>query len=242
MQGMGNVALRTTGRGGSGAGRSDVALNRQEIIDLYRRRARHYDFTANLYYLIGFREQAFRKKAVGAMGLRKGHTVVEVCCGTGMNFPLLQEQVGAEGRIIGVDMSEDMLRQAGERVEKHGWSNVELIRSDAAVYDFPSGVDGILSTFAITLVPEYDRVILRGCEALKPGGRWVILDLKLPSGLASKLSPLLIPLTRPFGVTEDLMERHPWESLENHMTDVSVRNLYMGYAYIAVGTRGETCA
>jgi demethylmenaquinone methyltransferase/2-methoxy-6-polyprenyl-1,4-benzoquinol methylase len=219
-----------------------MALSRQEIADLYRRRARNYDLTANLYYLIGFREQAFRRRAVEAIGLRRGNTVVEVCCGTGMNFPLLRERVGAEGRIIGIDMSEDMLRQAGERVEKHGWSNVVLMRSDAATYEFPSGVSGILSTFALTLVPEYDRVILRGCEALKPGGRWVILDLKMSSGRASKLAPLLIPLTRPFGVTEDLMERHPWESLGNHMSDVSVEELYMGFAYIASGTRGETCA
>jgi demethylmenaquinone methyltransferase/2-methoxy-6-polyprenyl-1,4-benzoquinol methylase len=138
-------------------------------------------------------------------------------------------------------MSEDMLRKAGERVEKHGWSNVVLLRSDAAAYEFPSGVDGILSTFALTLVPEYDRVILRGCEALKTGGRWVILDLKMPSGRASKLAPLFIALTRPFGVTEDLRERHPWESLENHMHDVSVQELYMGFVYVASGTSGDTC-
>jgi demethylmenaquinone methyltransferase/2-methoxy-6-polyprenyl-1,4-benzoquinol methylase len=95
MQRMG--ALRTTGTAANGPGRCDVALSRQEIADLYRRRAKNYDFTANLYYLIGFREQAFRKRAVEALGLRRGDTVVEVCCGTGMNFPLLRERVGVSG-------------------------------------------------------------------------------------------------------------------------------------------------
>ena len=40
------------------------------------------------------------------------------------------------------------------RIAAHGWSNVELVKSDAAVYVFPSAVDGILSTFVLTLVPK----------------------------------------------------------------------------------------
>jgi demethylmenaquinone methyltransferase/2-methoxy-6-polyprenyl-1,4-benzoquinol methylase len=215
-----------------------LALGREEIRALYRKRAENYDLTANLYYLIGFRERAFRKKAVRALDLGRGDTVVEVCCGTGLNFPLLQKRVGPEGRIIGVDLTEDMLAKARRRVEEKGWRNVELVKSDAALYEFPDGVDGIISTFAITLVPEYDSVILNGCRALKPGKRLAVLDLKMASGLASKLAPLLVLLTRPFGVTRDLEERRPWESVGRYMEDVSVEKLYLGFAYIAVGTRG----
>lgn len=46
-----------------------MSTTKAELIDLYRRRAGNYDFTANLYYLIGYREWAFRKKAVEALAL-----------------------------------------------------------------------------------------------------------------------------------------------------------------------------
>jgi len=136
-----------------------VIPTKKEIIDLYRKRGKRYDFTANLYYLFGFREYAYRRRAVEELGLEKGDTVVEIGCGTGLNFPFLQEKVGSSGKIIGVDLTDAMLRQARKRVEKNGWKNVELILQDASKFSFPSGIDGIISTFALTLVPDYEQVI-----------------------------------------------------------------------------------
>lgn len=74
-----------------------------EIVDLYRRRARNYHLTANLYYLVGFREFQLRKRAVAALGLARGATVVEIGCGTGLNFEYLRAAVGPRGRIVGVE-------------------------------------------------------------------------------------------------------------------------------------------
>jgi demethylmenaquinone methyltransferase/2-methoxy-6-polyprenyl-1,4-benzoquinol methylase len=208
---------------------------REEVRGLYRRRARHYDVTANLYYLIGFREQAFRGMAVDALDLRPGDTVVEIGCGTGLNFALLQRKVGPEGKIVGVDLTEAMLAQARRRVERSGWSNVELVESPAASYGFPQGVDGILSTFALTLEPDYDRVVEKGAKALKPGRRWVVADIKLPTNWLRYLTPLLILLVRPFGATREVAKRRPWESIERHLKLVAFRELFFGMVYIAVG-------
>jgi len=60
-----------------------MALTPEAVVDLYRRRARRYNLTANLYYLIGYREYAYRKRAVAALDLAPGDTVVEIGCGTG---------------------------------------------------------------------------------------------------------------------------------------------------------------
>jgi len=213
-----------------------MALNNQELVEVYRKRAKRYDFTAQLYYLIGFREWAYREKAVKALDLNHGDTVVEIGCGTGLNFSLLANEIGREGKIVGVDLTDAMLSRARERVRQNGWSNVEVVQSDAASFPFPQRVDGIISTFALTHVAEYEKVIRAGSHALRPGGRFVILDFKLPSNWLSRLAPLLVLTVRPFGVTIDLAARHPWEALQKYFADVAVLELYGGIAYIAVGS------
>lgn len=212
-----------------------MTLSPSEVVELYRKRAKRYDFTANLYYLLGFREVAYRKKAIAALKLNPGDTVVEIGCGTGLNFKWLERDVGPEGKIIGVDLTDAMLAQAEARTQRQGWSNIELIQSNAADYVFPQGVNGILSTFALTLSPDYDEVIRRGAEALAPAGRWVIADLKKPDSWTACLMPLLLPLFRPFGVTSDLQDRHPWKSLQRYTQDFSYQEYYFGYTYIASG-------
>jgi len=216
-----------------------VALNKNQLIDLYRRRARHYNFTAQLYYLIGLREWAYRKKVIQALSLKRGDTVVEMGCGTGLNFGLLQEAVGNEGKIIGVDMTDSMLDGARETVRGNHWSNVDLVLSDATTYQFPRGVNGVLSTFAITLVPEYESVIRAAAEALVPQARLVILDFKMPSNWLRRLAPLLVLIVRPFAVTPDLASRHPWEAMEKYFAKVSMKEGFGGMVYIAVGEQAK---
>jgi demethylmenaquinone methyltransferase/2-methoxy-6-polyprenyl-1,4-benzoquinol methylase len=222
-------ALRTPWR------ENAVLLTKEEILGLYRRRAARYDFSANLYYLLGVREQAYRRKAAKALQLEPGDTVVELGCGTGLNFPLLMRQIGPEGRLIGVDLTDRMLSQARRRIQRKGWTNVELVQSDAAKYEFPRGVNGILSSFALTLVPEFDHIIRDGAEALSPGGRWVILDFKRPERWPMWLVRLAVLITQPFGVSLELTDRHPWESVERYLMDTSLEEFYGGCVYISSG-------
>jgi ubiquinone/menaquinone biosynthesis C-methylase UbiE len=209
----------------------------EEVRTVYRARARNYDVTANLYYLLGFREQFFRRMAVEALQLKPGDTVVEIGCGTGLNFRLLQEKIGLSGRIIGVDLTDAMLAQARKRVAANGWTNVELVESAAGAYRFPPNLDGILSTFALSLDADYDQAIANGARALKPGSRWVVLDLKFPSNWIRHLTPWLIRLVRPFAVSEAMASRHPWESIGRYLTNTSMKDLFFGIAYLAVGER-----
>ncbi len=213
-----------------------MALDRGEIVEVYRRRAARYDFTANLYYLIGFRLEACRRAAVAQLALQPGDSVVEVGCGTGLNFRLLQRLVGPTGRIIGVDLTDAMLAQARRRIEREGWRNVELVACDAARFEFPSQVGGILSTFALMLVAEYESVIERGARALARGRRWVVADLKIPEWSGARLcARALVPFCRPFAVTLDVAERRPWESIARHMDNATVSPRYFGFAYVASG-------
>ena len=69
-----------------------MPLSKSEISTLYGSRARHYDVTANLYYVLGFREWSYRKKAVRALQLSPGDTVVEIGCGTSLNLRCFKRQ------------------------------------------------------------------------------------------------------------------------------------------------------
>ncbi len=209
------------------------------MISIYRKRAKRYDWTTLLLYLVGFRHWAYRKRAAAALCLQKGDTVVDLGCGTGLNFSLLQEQIGPKGKIIGVDLTDAMLAEAERRILTHGWLNVELVKSDAALYMFPASLDGIISAFALTLVPEFDEVVRRGCEALRQGKRFVILDFKMPSGrFMKKAAPVLAKLmTGPFGGTLEMATRKPWESLKRYLAGAESRELFHGGAYIAVGEK-----
>ena len=128
-----------------------------------------------------------------------------------------------------------MLSAASERIARHKWANIELVQSDAAAYNFPQGTDGIISTFAITLMAEYDKIIKQGAAALFPGKRLVVLDFKKPDIWPMWLVKIFVALTRPFGVTLDLTNRHPWESVDRYFELKAYNSFYFGAVYLAAG-------
>ena len=72
-----------------------------------------------------------RVAGVARLDLKPGQTVLDVGCGTGQSFALLEEAIGPGGRIIGIDLSPDMLKYAAARVERHQWRNVTLVEASA---------------------------------------------------------------------------------------------------------------
>jgi len=107
------------------------------------------------------------------------------------------------------------------------------------LYVFPAAVDGIISAFALTLVPDFDQVVLRGAQGLRVGGRFVVLDFKMPSNwLMSKAAPALAKLmTGPFGGTIEMTSRKPWQSLQKYFRRTQFTALFLGGAYIAAGEK-----
>jgi demethylmenaquinone methyltransferase/2-methoxy-6-polyprenyl-1,4-benzoquinol methylase len=217
---------------------------REHLIRTYRRKARRYDVTSRLYPIPGYPQQAQRLRAVRALELRRGATVVDMACGTGLNFSLLEQAIGPEGRIVGVDLTDAMLAQAGQRIERNGWRNVSLVQADATEFEFPTGVDAILSTYALTQVPACAAVIAHGAAALSPGGRWVVLDLKVPAAAPRWLAQLGVAAVRPFASIEEWTERRPWEAIraavQDELADPSWTELFLGTAFLAAGSSGRT--
>jgi demethylmenaquinone methyltransferase/2-methoxy-6-polyprenyl-1,4-benzoquinol methylase len=214
----------------------------EHLIETYRRNAKHYDVTSRFYPVPGYPQRSQRLRAVQALGLRPGDTVVDIACGTGLNFSLIEQAVGRDGRIVGVDLTDAMLAQARHRIETTGWSNVSLVQADAAEFDFPTEVDAILSTYAMSQVPECGDVIAHGAAALSRGGRWVVLDLKAPDNVPRWLAQPGVALVRPFASIDEWIGRRPWETIraamEDALTDLSWSELCFGTAFLAAGSRG----
>jgi ubiquinone/menaquinone biosynthesis C-methylase UbiE len=223
---------------------SKIDDTREHLIETYRKKAKHYDITSRLAPVPGYPQRAYRVRAVQALGLRPGDSVVDIACGTGLNFSLIEQAIGPDGRIVGVDLTDAMLAQAQHRIETNGWSNVSLVQADAAEFDFPTEVDAILSTYALTQVPECGDVIAHGAAALSPGGRWVVLDLKVPDNAPRWLARFGIALVRPFGSIDQWVARRPWESIraamQDGLADLSWTELFLGTAFLAAGSRGST--
>lgn len=204
--------------------------------EVYRKRAKRYDLSSRVFNLLGFPVDGYRAAAVDALALEPGDTVLEMGVGTGANLELLVDAVGPDGRVVGVDLSPEMLAQARERVDAEGWANVDLVQADLTTYSFPRGLDGVISTFAIMLVPAYDDVIARATAALAPGGRIAILDFKEP-GWPDWAIKAYLPLVRLFGGALAMTDRHPWEAIEDALGDVDREELYMGGVFLAVGEK-----
>jgi ubiquinone/menaquinone biosynthesis C-methylase UbiE len=216
---------------------------RDRLIETYRKKATHYDFTSRLQPVPGYPQRAQRLRAVQALGLRAGDTVIDVACGTGLNFSLLEKVIGPGGRIIGVDLTDAMLARAKDRTEANGWSNISLVHADAAEFDFPPHTDAILSTYALTQVPECREVIARGAASLAAGGRWVVLDLKVPDNAPAWLAQLGTAAVRPFAAIDEWIMRRPWAAIrgamQEELADLSWTELFLGSAFLASGSRGR---
>jgi demethylmenaquinone methyltransferase/2-methoxy-6-polyprenyl-1,4-benzoquinol methylase len=223
---------------------TQIGQTREHLIETYRKKAKHYDVTSRLYPAPGYPQRAQRLRTIRALGLRAGDRVIDLACGTGLNFPLIERAIGPSGQIIGVDLTDAMLARAQDRIQAHGWSNISLVQADAAGFGFPAEVDAIVSTYALSQVPECAEVIAHGAAALSVGGRLAVLDLKVPGGTPKWLTQLGTATVRPFAAIDEWIMRRPWEAIraamQEELADPSWAELVFGTAFLAVGSRDRS--
>lgn len=118
------------------------------------------------------------------LGLRPGETVVDLGSGAGIDALIAARAVGPEGRVIGIDMTPEMLGKARDNAAAAGADHVEFREGRLEAMPVDDGtVDAITSNCVINLVPEKSRVFAEIHRILKPGGRLVVSDVMLDGEL-----------------------------------------------------------
>jgi demethylmenaquinone methyltransferase/2-methoxy-6-polyprenyl-1,4-benzoquinol methylase len=201
--------------------------------------SRRYDRIAKLipfFEWVLFLPRGLRKKAVVHLGLSRGDAVLEIGCGTGRNFPYLRDAVGPAGRIYGIDISRGMLREAGELSSDNHWHNVELTECDASEYVAPEPLDGILFSLSYNTMPHHLAVLRRAWDQLRPGGRLVIMDAKVPEGPGAKLIlPFSLWLMKHTMLGNPLIQ--PWKELADIAEHFDMSESMFGSYYICRGMK-----
>jgi ubiquinone/menaquinone biosynthesis C-methylase UbiE len=163
-----------------------------------RRGQRIYDWWSRhprLYRATSVRSTATRRRqALSRLNLSAGDTVLEIGCGSGVNFESLRQTVGSTGTVVGLDFSPEMTQQATQRVHEHGWSNVHVMHADAAQVGLaPNRFDGAIASLALSAMPNVEGALEHIHETLRPEGRLVVLELDLfQTGPLRLLNPLQV--------------------------------------------------
>jgi arsenite methyltransferase len=121
--------------------------------------------------------------------LTRGATVLDLGSGAGFDAFIAARKVGKKGKVIGVDMTEQMIRKAKANAEKYKYANVEFRLGD--IEDLPvedNSIDYIISNCVINLAPDKQKVFKEAHRVLRKGGRLLVSDIVLMEELSKKQS------------------------------------------------------
>jgi ubiquinone/menaquinone biosynthesis C-methylase UbiE len=113
----------------------------------------------------------YGRRTVERMALRRGASVLDVCCGTGASALPAAEAVGSDGRVIAVDLAEELLKLGRAKADAAGLRNIEFRRADMTDLGFPDySFDAVVCVFGVFFVPDMEAQVAELWRMVRPGG------------------------------------------------------------------------
>ena len=178
------------------------------VLQNFSRNAAIYNRVGPPYYT------TFAERLVDLAGLPTGASVLDVCCGTGAVTLTVARRVGANGRVLGVDITPAMLERATDEARSASLPNVAFREGDATQLDLPAAsFDAVTCGFAVQFLPEPAAAVAHWTTFLKPGGRLACSTWS--EGGFEPLMTVARGLLAEEGVTEEINHRRPTSNPAN---------------------------
>jgi demethylmenaquinone methyltransferase/2-methoxy-6-polyprenyl-1,4-benzoquinol methylase len=218
----------------------DKQAKEERVHHVFEKIYKNYD---SMNSIISFQQhKIWRKDAMERMHVKPGEKVLDVCCGTGDWSLSLAESVGRDGKVIGLDFSENMLSIAEEKKVKHELGQLEFVHGNAMELPFPDNTfDHVTIGFGLRNVPDYMAVLKEMYRVVKPNGKVVCLETSQPELLGFKqlyffYFRYIMPL---FGkIFAESYEEYAWlnESTQNFPNKQKLKEMFQeaGFSFVEV--------
>jgi len=121
--------------------------------------------------------------------INEGDTVLDIGCGAGVDTLIAAMMVGANGKVVGIDLTPEMLETAQQNLSKTAFKNLEFLESSAESLSFPDeSFDIVISNGVINLIPDKSKALREIFRVLKLNGHLMIADQVLTGELPRSLS------------------------------------------------------
>lgn len=197
-----------------------------DALEQYRRRAGVYDLELAAF-------EPLRHNAIARLKLKRGAAVLDVGCGTGLSFDMLQQAIGRRGRVVGIEQCPEMLDQAHARVARAGWTNVTLLQAAVESAHIPCRADAALFHFTHDILRNPDAV-RNVVNHLKDGATVVAAGLQWASPWNWAVNCFVMGAALHSVTSLDGLDR-PWSVLAEYIGEMQASAELWGGAYIASG-------
>ena len=207
----------------------DAALEKRQVQRAYELYAPVYDFIFDWIFAPG------RTAAVKQLAIQRSDSVLEVGIGTGLNLPLYPWSC----HLTGIDLMQEMLDKAVERVHNLAMPNVRLKVMDATSMDFSENeFDKALATYTISAVPDPVAVLSEMRRVVKPGGIIVILNhFRSQRRVTGWVEDMLAPLCTRLGWKSNLALEPLLERVAMVPESIDYVNLFQGWRIVTFVNR-----